>query len=448
MDFNFWKSKAGLDSLEYYKLAYTDSVHYTTFENYSLTQFSVFVAEKGKLIIPAVVYLNNIPVWISAAAGSTPYSISTSDSGMHKLTIRTADREIVLENFYIKPNSRTILAVNKDVGTEHGFSKVRKNVYSKEELAILNRYVLFYRNFLDKDKSFIINDTRILIPDGVYGRIGPVAGQTQVQKLNGYSLSFQHEPGYEYTLENGIIKIQQPSRSIPENILSNPVNNPGLLSQSAVTSAQIEWEKTNETLNIIYNRIENKIKRQKSGKGRLTLKVENPFGSDIPLLSMLISYDQPQSAQIYIGNKRNFYGVNYGFHKLVLLFPGGGYFIKDSLNILSNGINHYKITLPETFEYQESDKILDLYYNRLRFTSISSDEFFQLVKKLGDAPDIKHNLITGKVLDNQGNPVAGASIIVQHARIGSLSDSQGEFEIQVPDTGVFLEVSSIGFETQ
>lgn len=55
--------------------------------------------------------------------------------------------------------------------------------------------------------------------------------------------------------------------------------------------------------------------------------------------------------------------------------------------------------------------------------------------------------VTGVVIDNQGQPVIGANVLVQGTRTGVAADLDGKFVINVPGSAV-LEISSIGYEKQ
>ena len=56
--------------------------------------------------------------------------------------------------------------------------------------------------------------------------------------------------------------------------------------------------------------------------------------------------------------------------------------------------------------------------------------------------------ITGKVTDDKGNPVAGATVMVRGSKGGISTDSSGNFTLQVPATAKQLVVSNVGYGTQ
>ena len=57
-------------------------------------------------------------------------------------------------------------------------------------------------------------------------------------------------------------------------------------------------------------------------------------------------------------------------------------------------------------------------------------------------------LIKGKILDENGDPLPGANIIVQETGSGTITDTKGEFVLNVKTLPVTLNVTFIGFETK
>ncbi|TAD85838.1 MAG: SusC/RagA family TonB-linked outer membrane protein, partial [Bacteroidetes bacterium] len=55
---------------------------------------------------------------------------------------------------------------------------------------------------------------------------------------------------------------------------------------------------------------------------------------------------------------------------------------------------------------------------------------------------------TGKVADENGNPLPGATIKVKSTTVTTATDANGAFSIKVPSGNAKLEVSYIGFATK
>jgi len=59
--------------------------------------------------------------------------------------------------------------------------------------------------------------------------------------------------------------------------------------------------------------------------------------------------------------------------------------------------------------------------------------------------EITANKITGKVLDEKGQPLVGASVRIKGSRTGTMTDADGSFSLEVPDNTV-LVISYLGYE--
>ncbi|WP_159021363.1 mucoidy inhibitor MuiA family protein [Formosa sp. L2A11] len=58
------------------------------------------------------------------------------------------------------------------------------------------------------------------------------------------------------------------------------------------------------------------------------------------------------------------------------------------------------------------------------------------------------NQVTGKVLDNDSQPLPGVNVIVKGTTIGTTTDFDGNYAITIPETSSQLEFTYLGFESQ
>ncbi len=56
--------------------------------------------------------------------------------------------------------------------------------------------------------------------------------------------------------------------------------------------------------------------------------------------------------------------------------------------------------------------------------------------------------LRGRVLDDNGKPVLGASVLVKGTKVGTVTNTNGEFSLSVPENAKFLTISGIGFSPQ
>jgi TonB-linked SusC/RagA family outer membrane protein len=59
----------------------------------------------------------------------------------------------------------------------------------------------------------------------------------------------------------------------------------------------------------------------------------------------------------------------------------------------------------------------------------------------------QNRTISGKVTDEKGGPIAGASVSVKGSTLGTTTDEQGNFSFSVPSSAKILTISSINFKT-
>jgi TonB-linked SusC/RagA family outer membrane protein len=67
-----------------------------------------------------------------------------------------------------------------------------------------------------------------------------------------------------------------------------------------------------------------------------------------------------------------------------------------------------------------------------------------LPERVNDATIIDRN-ITGKVLDEKGQPLPGVSIVVKGTKSGTATDTDGKYQLSVPDAGGVLIFSYVGY---
>src|SRR5690554_1120578 len=73
-------------------------------------------------------------------------------------------------------------------------------------------------------------------------------------------------------------------------------------------------------------------------------------------------------------------------------------------------------------------------------TAVGNKDYFNLDKK----EDIR---ISGVVVDEEGNPLIGATIMVEGTTVGTVTDLAVSYELNVPEDGV-LDFSYVGFDSQ
>lgn len=117
MDRDLWRVRMGLDSIEYYKFLYPETVYSTTVDvPGGITQISPYVVVYGNGVNGGLqgvhlLWIDEQPHYFRRADQADVYSFPV-EPGFHTLKLRTYDREIIVDNVFVEKGKKTILSVN------------------------------------------------------------------------------------------------------------------------------------------------------------------------------------------------------------------------------------------------------------------------------------------------------------------------------------------------
>ena len=116
---------------------------------------------------------------------------------------------------------------------------------------------------------------------------------------------------------------------------------------------------------------------------------------------------------------------------------------KAGINMLYNS-QMFKRVEPVTVKATNEPwkELLDRVLSPKGFTYATKDGIVVIKKK-----DQKTRTLEGKVVDEQGEPVIGAAVLIEGTTTGSVTDVNGNFVLSVPSKDAVLVVSYIGMAT-
>ncbi len=71
----------------------------------------------------------------------------------------------------------------------------------------------------------------------------------------------------------------------------------------------------------------------------------------------------------------------------------------------------------------------------------------QLIASFGRSACPNTNPYTGKITDSNGNPVANASVFIKGTRVGTVTNTDGGYSLNVPTDAKTLVVSSVNMQS-
>jgi TonB-dependent SusC/RagA subfamily outer membrane receptor len=103
-----------------------------------------------------------------------------------------------------------------------------------------------------------------------------------------------------------------------------------------------------------------------------------------------------------------------------------------------------------SFRDQSIDKILASVFENTDVDFYVMDRQIILSPKeyLAGVKSMQPRVITGTVMDVNGDPIIGATIMVKGTNVGTISDADGKFQIDVPEGAGTLQISFVGMTAQ
>ena len=346
LDYQYWKRQARIDSIAYYQFIYPqDSLYRFELDTENqTTEFAPFVFSDGYPIAIHSIYVDYSPIYLSWTT-KQPYSFPIS-AGKHHISIRTAHNSYTLDSINFKKGKKTILSFDKELYKDGNRRKYKENRLTRQERNILSKYLVPYRtnsknynafSYIEKENTFHILDTKS------WNRTvaGPFSGVLNYVNHNKYNTIFEHEEGYEYEFEEGLLKM----RAIRmENYFPVRLEQYGKMeSIYAIALTQERIEKAIKTALNDKRRLiarYDRVNKTQPTYGQLILNIDE---ATKPV--NIILYNEKDSINvsgIYNGNQRVFDNLKPEKYKLILLHDDNTYQLINNINIKSDGVNYIK----------------------------------------------------------------------------------------------------------
>ncbi len=291
-----------------------------------------------------------------------------------------------------------------------------------------------------------------------YLLVGPLSPvMAYLHRMHGYTQSFVSEGNYLFNISQGLIKQKQLpyGKYAFRSHLSQESRRP-YFKDYVLTARDIDslWQDYLDHRNASEDLFRNQP-LNKNGNGQLCIgsPVDGQGQPHFTTSVILFRYDDPDFARIYRGNARDLGYVQPGMYRLMFLLRDDQYFIKDSIRIKQAGINYYDAgTILPRAKDSTSTRISAIINNReSSWRSVYQTEDLDLIKHTFNDSyldlSVYSRLIFGKVTDHKtGEPLAGVSIMVKGARVGTSTRPDGYFELRVPERAT-LEIAYIGYNT-
>lgn len=462
--FNFeqWNEIAALDSIEFYRFLYPGDQIYRNYMPVkdSITQVIPFIFNNGHTESPQIVYIDYQPVYFAWSNQINPYAFQLSP-GYHRIKVRTQHHEIEITNLEIKNGVKNIISIDLSKKTKNVKVFKKKNILSStEKKQLFPRIALLDGSANQQNKAFISNrDTSsfFAIPSQRMNMlIGPINFKRPIyHDGESFSIPFNLEANYRYYFRSQLIKMKslEMQNGFPREYPSS-LNYPFTKSIHSQVYTKTQFEKDIETR--INNYISKHIisetnKRNRRGNNQLIVrhKAESPIFKTI-----IYNLENAQEIKVYNSYSTNFKQLPAGKYGVIYLNNTGQAQVFNSLHVLENGVSYYDLSkqksiLKDSFGTRMQDIIFEI-YDSLQKKESHVDSFkYKLRLEINELQKYKGplNHLFGQILDISGDPIIGATVQIQGASKGAITDFDGNFKLAIPLIGADIIVSYIGLET-
>ncbi|MDO6392316.1 carboxypeptidase-like regulatory domain-containing protein [Pontibacter sp. BT731] len=473
MDWQVWSRRMGLDSIAYYDFLYPKQGIFTEYSlsRDSLTQFSPFVVDSGRVVPVHVIYLDRVPVYFSGTDVVPAYSFA-ADSGYHAIVMRTADKLITLDSVYLRPYHKLVLSADlTQAAVPYAKEAERENYLSARERNNLHGYLLQVEQNFGSDLAYLKQGRRVLhMQDNpsqnnyyysskralLAGPFSP--GYLQFTRYSKFNTTFELEAGYNYTFERELLKMRE-RKLLPEHVhlgaWNKKVRNPVPLHDKALTEQHLqkEWDELQRQFWLQKALGNNPRYEEYLPKGRVGWRLDSAF-TQMPAIAVLHKAGHPDSARLYSGNTLLVTGIPVGNYRLALLFPDSNYVATD-LRVQANGqVQLYLQPNAQKQSDRYSQALQQLINRRIREAQrgVGIEVQQQLIRQMRNdnytsGLNEYSTTVSGIVVDSgSGEPLPGVAVLVKGTRIGTATDANGFYQLGVPANAV-LVFRYIGYVT-
>lgn len=426
-----------LMELPYYQLYFPNENGTTLYDSTggSYASFAAYAVHQGKQLAVQLIYVDDRPVYLSTQSSVVPYAMVV-DTGYHRLEIRLRDSELTWDSVYFQAGYKLELSVDT-AALPDGVSKKSTFKYpSAAELNLFNNMTLtIHRN---QDKAYCWQGDRVWPVQKRQGtiRVAPVQHDDFSYALvNGWKTDFDFTAGYDYEIEDGLIKLfNSDKRQVWQGWPSNRINP---FFQRAVTLETMQLEEKEVT------RYNHRYERTREAPYMAKYRFEYTGDSTFHLLRFERLGKDPDVLYTK-GWSRFFYNLKTGHYRLTLFTPDGYYVEKDSIYLERGSL--------------VMERFGDLEYHHLQEHRIHRhwNDSTLLHNKLKEhLPTLNGSTLMGTVLDSESEdyePIPFVNVRVEQNGVpifGTYTDFEGKYQLDNLPPGTYdLHFSYIGYKSK
>jgi alpha-2-macroglobulin len=458
LDFRKWERMLRLDTMKYYQFTYPGAKIFThTVTINDSTQFAPFVMARGAAKEVLVIEVDRTPVYYSWTNHPKGYSFYVTPERSHEVTLRLFDRVLIIDSIYFDRGKKTLLSID----LEHLPKGIRVHkippVIQRGKIARwafttteINRHSVYISSFTRTDRDAYIGDEKNFIP--LFGRHYPSSGATVIagpvipgrytytEQFN-IRINYGHTGGYKYAFEENVVYKLNATNLIPESFGDNSYRPIGRINDVEITKRKFLEPRVEE-------RPKWHARAIQLADHQLHVTVLLPEEKSQSGIGAFL-FEDCQTKKVISpcrSHQNNFFTVPRGCHSVIIVYKNGTFLKMDGIDLKP----YYNIVVDlSQRQFQQADSVSwtwlstpsgNCYNNTSQEIPVKSYNLHYSTATVGN--------VRGKVLDDTNFPMPGVNVVVKGTMIGTVTDVEGEFVLDIDDPHAILVISFVGYKSE
>lgn len=414
-----------------------------------IAQFAPFLVKGGKMQPIYLIYVNRKLVYYYDTQEQHHYSFA-APVGYNQITIRGYNFEYTLDSVYLHPGEKQELVINEDYwGTDPHQRLLKRtpqsNSFTGAETKTLERSIFVLNKLGSQDSVFIwdspTNIHLVTSDRALKYQVGPFpyGALLNYVHVNYFDKKLLFEPGFRYDVDKGRERLYQ-YQLFPPNMPYLPLAIPHPAIGQYLISPQSVRLFSPPRLIITFDPAPNF-----GNKGTGDYQFEYPQQANLPdsakLLVVVLQHLASGEQWLLRPDTRYISNLSPGQYKLFLF------------NQQREAASKYIWIHRDTLNFERLNKLEFLTGDSL-LAKLLKNQYIPIQQNHSRSkatPLIfngKTQFISGKIVDDNGEPLIGVSILAKGTTIGTVSDIDGTYHLEVPIEATELVFSYTGYTTQ
>ncbi len=457
LDYKFWNKHAKLDEMEYYRFTYpwNKTFIHTVNTPDSVTQFAPFVMKDGNAVDIYVIEVNGTPVYFSWTEQPRGYSFLASDTNKQQISIRLHDRALIFDSIRFEQGKKTIISVDLDhLPGNVRTVKLPNYRFNEHEANNYKKYIARFPVVWGIPASLIIDTTEYWVSHPLLlaeyksnTLIGPIP-QGKARFMNG--VEYKQEGGFSYQFDGNVVyKYDVPV--LPSNLRftsSDQFNrlNQFYFSQKVIDQIITDYRNEHDIWRPEYIQI---------SRNNIDMLFHLPEDKEKAGVANILFMDR-KDKNIYLPDKlferENALNIPEGIYDVILLYNNGKYLLQEKVPIKTQTYTEVKLN---DLQIQEPDSSSQEWL-KIKSYSWKDDNKYKYYST--EVKDIRYrefrgnkesgNIVMGRVYDEMNEPLIGVSVHLKGTDIGTITDIDGQFSLDIGQHSGTLVFNYIGLKSK